>query len=129
MTELTGRMVTETPTLIAPPSGAGMPQTARWRVRIDGPGALRALDNGRGLVADELFANVRMFKEPPHLSVAALAQPSVRDVRWSSDVNRRAWGERRALRPPGGPPTSIARVSRRPHVPVAFDRVAATARR
>jgi hypothetical protein len=127
VSQLTGRPVLEPPTLIAPPSGTGVPQTARWRVRIDHPIALGTADGVRTVTTDELYANVTTFREAPYLSVTAFAQPAARDVRWTSDANWRSWAHQAAGAPGArqGPPRAVLRVSRRPAVPAAFDRVAA----
>lgn len=122
VSELTGRRVVATPQLITPGSGNGMPQTARWRVKIDRPSALRHAADARAISADEIFASVVMFKEPPYLSVASPLQPDGRDVRWVSEA---AW---RAI-PRGGaargqrPLNSVTHLARRAGVPVVFDRV------
>lgn len=123
--ELTGRPVVEPPTLIAPPSGTGVPQTARWRVRIDRPVSVHTAEGRRSVVTDELYANVTTYREAPYLSVAAASQPATREVQWTSDADWRSWAHqvRGASQGHQGPPRSILRASRRPAVPVAFDRV------
>lgn len=61
------------PELIAPGPGK-YPQTARWRIVLDGP-AQFAPTGGQPVTSTEVFVGVTVFAKPPELTIATPTQP------------------------------------------------------
>jgi hypothetical protein len=125
VSQLTGRLVIEPPTLITPSLEEGPPQTARWRVRLDHPVSLRKADGTGAVTTDQVFARIRMIGETVSLEAATPGQPAARSVKWTPTAVFRAWASTPAKTRPRQVPRSITALSRKPTVPTVFDRVSA----
>jgi hypothetical protein len=78
----TGRRVSQLPELVTPPQIDGPPQLARWRLKLDGPSALRTKTGVR--TVNEVFVSpASVGKVGLVTSIAASGQPATIDLDWA----------------------------------------------